>query len=114
MSQIHHLYIFNKEAEKGRVFLVSSDAVTFVLAAGKHTIKVRDPHNPVLGKHIGILPVKEASVISTRGLEWDVQNWKTEFGGSISTSNHVKEDDVYIETSKDVLFTIDFADDFWA
>jgi thiamine pyrophosphokinase len=40
-------------------------------------------------------------------LEWDVKDWATEFGGQMSTSNHVVEEWVTIETTKDVLFTID-------
>jgi len=60
-----------------------------------------------LGKHIGIIPLKESSVLTTDGLEWDVADWPTESGGQVSTSNHVREDWVTIETSKDVLFTID-------
>jgi len=113
MSILHHLYAFQNEGsyESGRMFLLSSEAITFVLKSGKHKIKVRESY-PVmaLGKHIGIIPIKEPSVITTKGLEWDVENWKTEFGGQISTSNHVKEDWVEVETTKDVLFTIDLLD----
>jgi hypothetical protein len=60
-----------------------------------------------LGRHIGIIPLTEPSVITTEGLEWDVTDWPTEFGGQMSTSNHVNEDWVTIETTKDVLFIID-------
>jgi thiamine pyrophosphokinase len=60
-----------------------------------------------LGKHIGIIPLKECSILTTEGLEWDVTDWPTEFGGQMSTSNLVKEDWVTIVTSKAVLFTID-------
>lgn len=113
MSTLHHLYAFQNEGgyESGRMFLLSSEAITFVLKSGKHRIKARESY-PVmaLGKHIGIIPLKEPSVITTRGLEWDVENWKTEFGGQMSTSNHVKGDWVEVETTKDVLFTIDLLD----
>lgn len=62
----------------------------------------------VFGKYVGILPVKEPSVISTKGLEWDVQDWPTEFGGQVSTSNHVlpETEVVEIKTTRDVVFTI--------
>lgn len=110
LSVLHHLYTFQKEPgyPSGRVFLLSNEAITFVLQAGKHRIQVREgSSNLELGKHVGIIPLKEPSVITTNGLEWDVTDWPTEFGGQISTSNHVREDWVTIETSKDVLFTID-------
>jgi thiamine pyrophosphokinase len=110
LSTLHHLYTFQKEPgyTSGKMFLLSSEAITFVLKAGTHRIQVRDgSSNLGLGKHIGIIPLKEPSIITTHGLEWDVTDWLTEFGGQVSTSNHVKEDWVTIETSKDVLFTID-------
>jgi thiamine pyrophosphokinase len=79
----------------------------FLLPPGKHEIYVRDPTTPVLGKHIGIIPVGEPAVITTKGLEWDVENWETKFGGRMSTSNWVKDDIIEVETSSTVLFSID-------
>ncbi|KAJ8058028.1 hypothetical protein OCU04_013202 [Sclerotinia nivalis] len=111
LSQLHHLYMFQQEPNysKGKMYLVSSEAITFVLKAGKHKIKIKEEGRLLkLGKHIGILPIKEPSVITTKGLEWDVTDWKTEFGGEMSTSNHASEDWATIETTKDVVFTIDF------
>ena len=131
MSVLHHLYLFQTEEryEEGRMYLLSSEAVTFVLKTGRHEIKAKErwvgiggfgdekflngeekgdgEGTVALGKHVGILPLKGESLISTKGLEWDVQDWKTVFGGLISTSNHVKEVVVCVETSDDVLFTID-------
>lgn len=112
LSVLHHLYMFQSTPKyaDGKMFLLSSEAISFLLKAGKHRIKVKEVFEEVgvgLGKHIGIIPMKEASVISTKGLEWDVQDWKTEFGGLMSTSNLVREEWVDVETTKDVLFTID-------
>ena len=110
MSTLHHLYMFQKEPDysSGKMFLLSSEAITFVLKSGKHKIKVRESFpGMALGRHIGIIPVKEPSVITTEGLEWDVTDWPTEFGGQMSTSNGVNEGWVMVETTKDVLFTID-------
>jgi thiamine pyrophosphokinase len=110
MSTLHHLYIFQKESDYtlGKLFLLSSGAITFVLKTGKHKIKVRESFpGMALGKNVGIIPLKEPSRITTEGLEWDVTDWATEFGGQMSTSNYVKEDWVTVETTKDVLFTID-------
>lgn len=110
LSTLHHLYMFQSKPEyaDGKMLLLSSEAITFLLKTGKHKIKARDSSVGMrLGKHVGIIPMKEPSTISTKGLEWDVQDWKTEFGGQMSTSNHVKEGWVEIETTADVLFTID-------
>lgn len=116
LSQLHHLHLFQTDPHyaQGRMFLVSGESLTFLLKTGRHRIHVREKDAAgeamahVFDKYVGIVPVKEPSVISTKGLEWDVQDWKTEFGGMISTSNHVLPETVVVEveTTKDVLFTI--------
>lgn len=117
LSQLHHLHLFQTDPHyaQGRMFLVSGESLTFLLKTGRHRIHVREKDAAggnamadVFDKYVGIVPVKEPSVISTRGLEWDVEDWKTEIGGMISTSNHVLPETVVVEveTTKDVLFTI--------
>lgn len=61
---------------------------------------------------IGIIPVGGPSVINTRGFEWDIHDWKTEFGGQLSTSNHIRADVVEVETIVPVLFTVELAERF--
>lgn len=118
LSQLHHLYLFQTSPDytEGRLFLVSGESVTFLLKGGRrHRIHVRerDGNGPrtkedVFDKYAGIVPVKEPSVITLRGFEWDVTGWETEFGGQMSTSNHVLpgSEVVEVETTRDVLFTI--------
>lgn len=122
LSQVHHLYLFQQSPTyaDGRMYLVSGESLSFVLKGGRrHKIRVREPmlhaarplhriSGDPFAKHVGIIPVGEPAVISTWGLEWDVQDWATTFGGRISTSNHVlpETEVVEIQTDKDVLFTI--------
>ncbi|KAI1383794.1 thiamine pyrophosphokinase [Hypoxylon trugodes] len=121
LSQIHHLYLFQASPTYayGKMFFLSGESLSFLLKAGKHHIHVREPNAATnnnfaringepFAKYVGIIPIKEPSVITTKGLEWDVQDWPTEFGGQMSTSNHVLPQTkvVEIETTKDVLFTI--------
>lgn len=110
VSQLHHLYVFQKGPgyTEGRVYLISKESITFLLKAGKHHIHVRDGGEDLFGKHVGILPVKEPSHITTKGFEWDVEDWLTEFGGKMSTSNHILPETTVAEvfTTKDVLFTV--------
>ncbi|OTB03908.1 hypothetical protein M426DRAFT_321403 [Hypoxylon sp. CI-4A] len=120
LSQLHHLYLFQKSPTyaDGRMFFISGESLTFLLKAGKHHIHVREPNanatnfvrmsGEPFAKYVGIIPIKEPSVITTKGLEWDVKDWPTQFGGQMSTSNHVLPETnvVEIETTKDVLFTI--------
>ncbi|KAI0965776.1 thiamine pyrophosphokinase [Xylaria arbuscula] len=122
LSQLHHLYLFQKSPTyaEGRMYLVSGDSLSFVLKGGaRHRIRVREPDIYVadtvrrisgdpFAKYVGIVPVGEPAVISTKGLEWDVQDWDTSFGTRMSTSNHVLPETQVIEikADKDVLFTI--------
>lgn len=112
LSQLHHLYLFQKEPDyaSGHIYLLSGSSLTFLLKTGKHRIQVReeDGEDTSFGKHVGIIPLKEPSRITTNGLEWDVSDWETQMGGNLSTSNHVLPETrwVEIETTADVLFTI--------
>ncbi|KAJ0103751.1 thiamine pyrophosphokinase [Diaporthe amygdali] len=116
LSQLHHLYLFQTSPSyaEGRLFLVSGESITFLLKPGKHRIHVRERdgngerRGDVFDKYAGIVPVKQPSVITLRGFEWDVTDWETEFGGQMSTSNHVlpETEAVEVETTKEVLFTI--------
>ena len=79
----------------------------FLLKKGRNRI-----HAPVgwqkFTETVGIIPLGRPSVVSTRGLEWDVTEWPTEFGTQMSTSNHIKADVVEVESSETVLFTLEF------
>ncbi|KEZ45757.1 hypothetical protein SAPIO_CDS1557 [Scedosporium apiospermum] len=126
LSQLHHLFLFQPGSgyDEGRIYLLSEECVTILLKPGRHILRVREKsegeggggggggQGEVFGKHVGILPIKEPSVITTRGLEWDVEDWPTSFGGRVSTSNHVRPevDTVEVETLKEVLFTIALKD----
>ncbi|KAJ6004759.1 thiamine pyrophosphokinase eukaryotic [Penicillium herquei] len=60
-------------------------------------------------ENIGIIPLSAPASITTQGFEWDVQDWHTEIGGQLSTSNHIRAEKVEIETSVPVLFTVELA-----
>ncbi|KAJ3476829.1 hypothetical protein NLG97_g9004 [Lecanicillium saksenae] len=111
ISQLHHLYLFQSGQgyDEGKIFLLSGSSMTFLLKAGRHQIHVReDGEQDVFAKHVGIIPLREPSRITTKGLEWDVTDWLSQIGGKVSTSNHILPETKFIEieTSKDVLFTV--------
>ncbi|WEW57147.1 thiamine pyrophosphokinase [Emydomyces testavorans] len=134
-SQIHHLYTAAQSPPSvaGDLYLISEESITFLLRSGRNSILTPggswsstskhggpeflngDTSEPdaerrcYLSENVGIIPVGGASVINTKGLEWDVQDWKTEFGGQVSTSNHIRADVVEIRTTVPVLFTVELA-----
>lgn len=125
-AQLHQLYAASQqainEASKGELYLISEESISFVLRRGGNTIRTakgasyephgENGHRRYLEESVGILPVGGPSVISTEGLEWDVRDWKTEIGGKLSTSNHIRAGVVSVETTEPVFFTAELAERF--
>ena len=110
-SQIHHLYLAGRDSSLtnlGRVYMITPESIIFILRRGRNVIST--PVGPgLLTENVGIIPIGRPSKITTRGLEWDVTDWQTEFGGQVSTSNHIKSATVEVETTESVLFTVELA-----
>ena len=109
-SQLHHLYASSQNTTPaiGDLYLITTESVIFLLEKGKNSI-----HAPVGPEHftenVGIIPIGRPSTITTHGLEWDVTDWHTEFGTQMSTSNHISAEEVEVDTSERVLFTLEIA-----
>jgi thiamine pyrophosphokinase len=123
-------------AAGGNLYLISEESITFIIQTGKNTIHTPATRragiaassdvseSPRKRKHeqeqkepeyffeenIGIIPLSAPAKITTHGFEWDVEDWHTEIGGQLSTSNHIRAEKVEVETSVPVLFTIELAE----
>lgn len=108
-SQIHHLFMAENDRSllKGRIYLLSEQSLSFVLSSDASSTKSADSNTVNataiihleaghFAENVGILPVLGRTFLTTKGLEWDVQKWPSEFGGQVSTSNHIKADTVVI------------------
>lgn len=109
-SQLHHLHTIPSLdfcAWVKDVYLITAESLVFLLEKGANKI-----HVPVKEKtfteNVGIIPIGKPSIITTQGLEWDVTDWPTEFGGQMSTSNHIKAEVVEISTTERVLVTLEY------
>lgn len=113
-SQIQHLYMVLQQPEllRGALYLLSEQSLSFVLAEGQNELHVNDV---TFTENVGIIPILGLSHITTSGLEWDVEDWPTQFGGQVSTSNHIKSDLVKIRVDdKRPLFTVELAESLWS
>lgn len=124
-SQIHHLYLMAREYSSnqagGHLYLVSEESLTFILQPGRNVIHTpatrmqstrdNDADN-ILEENVGIIPLTGPARITTKGFEWDVQDWPTEIGGQLSTSNHIRDEVVEVDGSVAVLFTLELATRF--
>lgn len=111
----------------GELYLLSEESLSFILSPGKHTIHTPLTHRldlaekeegnvNVFAENVGIIPLAGPTFISLTGFEWDVARWKTEIGGQLSTSNHIRASqlEVEVDTAVDrpVLFTVELAANF--
>ena len=107
-AQIHQLYWAdqNPQYNPGDVFLFTPSSIIFVLKKGKNVIKT--PVQPgFLDESVGIIPIANPAVLTLKGFEWDVEDWHTSFGTQMSTSQHIKSEEVVVVTSGRVLFTVE-------
>lgn len=101
---IFHLFLSLKHHQT--VYLLNDACVSFLLHPNVPNI-VKTPQN-LLGKAVGIIPIAGPTRITTKGLQWDVEDWETSFYTQISTSNYLVADQVTVESPDPVLFTIEF------
>ncbi|KAI5288012.1 hypothetical protein KEM54_005543 [Ascosphaera aggregata] len=66
--------------------------------------------HPYLMEASALLPLGKPTVITSRGFQWDVTNWKSSFEDQISTSNHLRSDVISVDSSWWVLFSAELAD----
>jgi thiamine pyrophosphokinase len=135
-SQVHHLYAAYEEkrqsttSQAGDLYLLSEESLSFILPPGKNVIHTpfthqqrpehhqeeKDKGKEVFSENVGIIPLSGPTLISLKGFEWDVTKWRTEIGGQLSTSNHIRADklevDVDVDLGRAVLFTVELGDRF--
>ncbi len=89
-----------------RLWLFSESSLSIILRSGR-TIVRNLLSSGLFTENLGLVPVYGPATISTAGLEWNVKDWFTQMGGQVSTSNHVRDDKVQVETDGPLLFTIE-------
>lgn len=108
---LHELYREQKFRHPDVRFWLFSEASVSVLLKPGTTLLHTPLGEGLITRNVGILPVYGRAVISTRGLEWDIDDWETEMGGQVSSSNHIVADGISITTDREVLFTVERAVD---
>lgn len=122
---LHHLYLSYQE-DGQIVYLVTPDSISFLIPSSTFSPsspssssldmpKESDRPNlytiktPLrfLGKTCGLIPLGGTARITTKGLEWDVEDWETSFGSRISTSNHLLHETTEVATDSPILFTVE-------
>lgn len=101
MQNINALYSWTKCFN--RILLLSDQTLVSLLSPGENIIL---PNFALEKRTCGIIPVgSKCNSITTKGLHWDLNQNSMEFGGIISSSNHIEGEKVEIKTSDPVIWT---------
>ena len=108
LSQLHQLYLTANEIDSmaGGLYLITSTSVIFLLQRGMNRI-----HTPIgdrlFTENAGIVPLAGPATLTTRGFEWNLNKDRLQFGNFISTSNHIQEEFVEVDTDEPVILTLE-------
>lgn len=102
---LHEMYREHLQHQDVRIWLYSETSMSFILPIGISKIQSKLSEG-ILTKKAGILPIYGPARITTTGFEWDVKDWSTAMGTQVSTSNHIIENEITVETDTPVLFTV--------
>ncbi|EPB88389.1 thiamine pyrophosphokinase [Mucor circinelloides 1006PhL] len=109
IASINMLYMLKDDIER-RFILVSDENLTVLLdKRNGGSSRQESLHQLIhtLGPTCGVMPIGSPATLTTKGLKWDMDNLRCEFGGMVSTSNAVDNDMIEIVTDAPVVWTIE-------
>ncbi|KAI8144862.1 thiamine pyrophosphokinase 1-like protein [Fennellomyces sp. T-0311] len=101
MRMISTLFMMKDRVDR-RMIIVAEECLAVLLDKGTHQIHCQQQYE---GPNCGFIPIGEPSTVTTRGLEWDLVRHKCQFGGMVSSSNHIVSDVIEIETDAPLVWT---------
>lgn len=108
---INQLYSLTLEYPGVEMYFHTGYDVIFLLHKGTNFVKystVRTFNRSEPIPRCGLLPFGRKVILNTRGLQFDVQDWTSEVGGAVSTSNGVVgKDGFVVDTSDDIVMNIE-------
>lgn len=108
---INQLYTLKTEFPHMRLFFITPTDTIFLSPKGTTLIKYAkrvafNTKEPV--PKCGLLPFGQRVVLNTQGLKYDVENWESHVGGSVSSSNGIVGVDGFIvESSEDIVINVE-------
>jgi thiamine pyrophosphokinase len=103
---IHTMSFLHKQRGRGRtVYVLTDDNMAWLLDSGEHEIHIDED---LLGPTCGLLPVGiDSTILTTRGLQWDLKETESSFDGMVSSSNATVADRIWISTTKPIWWNIE-------
>ncbi|MFH4981738.1 hypothetical protein AB6A40_008447 [Gnathostoma spinigerum] len=104
MSSLHSMLRFQSYCTVP-IYAIDGTNLIFVLKRSKNKIVLYD--HSMITKICGFIPFcQERTTVTTQGFKWDLSHSDVAFGGIISTSNQVIGNQVEIETTAPLIFTL--------
>ena len=104
LANLHSLY--NISLRNFCTYIISDESLTFLLRQGANRIFVQSEY---CGKYCGFFPIGKPTLVSTKGLKWNLNNDLCSFDGLVSSSNEFDltlGNDVLIHTENPLLWTM--------
>ncbi|CAH8528761.1 unnamed protein product [Heterobilharzia americana] len=87
------------------LILITECCVIFLLDEGEHTIYANTGYE---AEHIGLIPVGQSCQVTTKGLQWDLDNLTLSFHGIVSTSNRRISEIIQVKCDQPLIFTMEY------
>lgn len=88
-----------------RIVLCGDGNLTRLVPAGKSIIR---PNRVVEGPTCGLIPLVGPARASTTGLKWNLKDTEMRIGRLVSTSNVIEEDEIFVDSDVDLIWTTEF------
>lgn len=101
-----HSYFCLSVAERrgDRLILASNQSVTLLVPPGRHSFATPPK---LVGETCGYAPLEGFATVATGGFEWDVEDYYVSFTTRLSTSNLLRAAEVWLQTDKPLMFTVE-------
>lgn len=108
---ISQLFSVREKYQGFKMYIVTESDVLFLVPKGTSHVTYGNHGSFFRGDgspKCGIMPFKGKTVLNTDGLRYDVEDWPSEMGANVSTSNEVcGVDGFVVESTEDVVMSIE-------
>ncbi|ODV95768.1 hypothetical protein PACTADRAFT_49220 [Pachysolen tannophilus NRRL Y-2460] len=105
-----HLTFFNRDFED--LVLLIPKGLNFVKI---HKQQIGSKKNAKHNRVVGLLPIGKEVIINTKGLKYDVTNWKSSIDSKVSTNNLIAGDNGFeMECTEDIVINFQIFDNDFA
>nr|CAH8843037.1 unnamed protein product [Trichobilharzia regenti] len=109
MALIKTLYDTKSITSRLPLFLVTECSITFLLDKGEHIVYANTGYE---AEHVGLIPIGQPCQVTTKGLQWNLDNTVLSFNdGIVSTSNRLVDEIVEVKCNHPLVFTMEYNTD---